>query len=167
MPTFIHKFFTACLSVITFSFIVAAFQVFFLHNELQFGLLLTIYTFYMTPIFIIIGIPISYIIDKRLKSDNKEMTANFQSYIRSLAYYGIAGLAVAMIYGSITLIGHGHYFFSFGESIKYIVTGLVGAFVYHSIALLLYIDWEAARKEYEAEQKAEGEKELKNMNEMY
>src|SRR5690554_5394912 len=112
MPTFLHKFFISILSVMIFSSLIAAFQITFMNNELNFGLLFVIYSFYTTPVFIFAGVPTSYIIDKLLKKNPKKFATKLQTYIRSISMYGIAGIAIAMVYASISTISSGVYFFS-------------------------------------------------------
>lgn len=78
--------------------------------------------------------------------------------------YSIAGIAVAMIYGSMTAMNHGLYVFSMSDSLLYIIAGLAGALVFHSIAFLLLVEIADMKK---AQEEIQEEEELKRVKEMY
>ncbi|MBU9722834.1 MULTISPECIES: hypothetical protein [Bacillaceae] len=156
MSQFIHRLFTTVLSVVLFSAVLAGVQyTFFGGDQLGFGLLLGIYSFYTAPVFILGGIPAAYLVDFYLKN-RKELNTKLGNYLQSFALYGIAGITVAMVYSAISGISAGNYFFTITESIQSVLIGLGAAIVYYHIALLLQINWEKLKKQYEQEQQQQG-----------
>ncbi|ADU28722.1 hypothetical protein [Evansella cellulosilytica] len=155
MSKFIHRFFISVLSVVIFSAILAGYTYLFSSGEqLGFGLLLGIYSFYTAPVFILGGIPATYIVDFFVKNRNTEVRTKLEAYCRNFALYALAGIAVAMVYSAITSLANGNFFFTLGDSLLSIVIGLAAAAVYYNISLLLQINWEKMKEQYEKEQQA-------------
>ncbi|MDQ0254046.1 putative Na+-dependent transporter [Evansella vedderi] len=153
MSKFFHRFFISVLSVVIFSALAAGFQYTFQSaGELSFGLLLGIYCFYTAPVFILGGIPASYLVDSLLKKHKDKLATTVQNYFRSFSLYGIAGIIIMMIYAAISSIASGQFFFSIEESITNIIVGIAAAAVYYHITLLLQINWEKLKKQRQKEQ---------------
>lgn len=156
MSTFLHRIFTSFLSILVFSALLAGFQTFIMNSELSFGLLLSIYIFYSIPVFLIGGVTASYIVDQFLRSNTKVFISKLRKYVHSLAFYGLAGIVVAMIYSSITSISHGEYLFTFNQSFTTIMMGILAATVFYNIYVLLDMNWEKMIRAYKEEiEKAE------------
>lgn len=160
MSTFLHRLFTSILSILVFSSIITAFQVYVLNNELPFVLLLTIYMFYTTPVFILGGITASYIVDFFLKKQSKEFFTKMHRYVHTTVMYGIAGIVVAMVYSSMTSISKGEYFSTFSQSIMTILVGILGAIVFYNIHMLLEVNWDKFLKAQHEEEEIENVKQF-------
>ncbi|UCZ53817.1 hypothetical protein LGQ02_03250 [Bacillus shivajii] len=142
MSSFFHKLFISMVSVVMFSTLIAGFHVSFLGQEqLSFGMLVGIYTFYTAPVFILGGIPASYIIDHLLKKHKDKIVTEVQSYVKTFGLYGLAGVIVAMIYFGVTSMASGQFFFTIQESITSIMIGIAASAVYYHMQLLLQITW--------------------------
>ncbi|MBU9713637.1 hypothetical protein [Evansella tamaricis] len=151
MSQFFHRLFICILSVVLFSAALAGIQYFITGGEqFGFGLLLGIYSFYTAPVFLLGGIPASYLVDSYMKK-NQSVYTKLQNYFRSFGLYGIAGITVVMIYSAITSITKGQYFFTAFESLQNIAIGLSAAIVYYHITLLLQINWEKLKEQYQQE----------------
>lgn len=160
MTTFLHKLFTAFLSILIFSALLATFQGFVMNNELSIALLLPIYIFYTAPAFILGGITASYIVDIFLKKSTKKFGTKLQEYVHSLILYVIAGIIVAMVYSSITSISKGEYFSTFSQSLMSIVIGISATIVFYGIHTVLDINWGKMIKEQE-------QRELEKVKQLY
>ncbi|PYZ92263.1 hypothetical protein CR194_15610 [Salipaludibacillus keqinensis] len=153
MSKLFHRLFISLLSVVLFSAILAGYQYMFVHGqEISYGLLMGIHSFYTAPVFILGGIPATYLIDYIMKKEDTSFLDTIHSYFRSFGMYGVAGIIVAMIYFAITSMANGQFYFTLSESVSSIMIGIAAAAVYYHIQLLLHINWEKLKKKQLEEQ---------------
>ncbi|SER99748.1 hypothetical protein [Salipaludibacillus aurantiacus] len=153
MSKLFHRLFISVLSVVLFSSLLAGYQYYFVHGqELNYALLMGIYSFYTAPVFILGGVPATYLIDYLLK---KEAITTIHAYLRSFGMYGAAGVVVAMIYFALTSMATGQFYFTLSESVSSIMIGIAAAAVYYHIQLLLHINWEKLKQKQREEQQAQ------------
>lgn len=148
MPKFFHRLFISVLSVVIFSALAAAYQLVFSGgDQLGFGLLTGIYTFYTAPVFILGGIPASYAADHFIKKHKYTITSSVHEYVRAFSLYAAAGVTVSIVYFSLSALSRGQFYFTPGESLTSILIGVAGALVYYHISLLLKINWEKLKEQ--------------------
>ncbi|WP_416148777.1 hypothetical protein ACM26V_21305 [Salipaludibacillus sp. HK11] len=148
MSKLFHVLFISLLSVVLFSALLAGYQQLFTQtgHEVSYGLLMGIYSFYTLPIFILGGIPTTYLINYYTRKQGSPILKLPESYFRSFAMYGIAGILVTIVYSSLTAFAYGGVYISLSDSLRSIILGLVGASIYYHLQLLLNIDWEKLKQ---------------------
>ena len=129
-----RKFLTAILSAVIFSFILGL-MTYLTYTSNSIWISMGFFLLYSAPVYVISGIPLSYLIDSVIKR------INFSSPLaRHYSRYGLfilAGIVVALIYTVILTIVDERFVFLSQASWTYVIGGIIAALVYYYVSLVM------------------------------
>ncbi|MBB5172534.1 hypothetical protein [Texcoconibacillus texcoconensis] len=137
-----QRFLYACVTTVMFSAIVAGFvyepasRLPEGATHMSFGLLLGIYMFYSAPVIFLVGIPVSWLLDKLML--RLPIRSTMKWYATYLGLYAGAGLSVMLIYVVGRAINVGMSFVEFSnEALISSLAGLTAALLYYGVMVAL------------------------------
>lgn len=100
----------------------------------SFWLPMLFFLMYSAPVYIIGGIPISYLIDKLIEKINfsSQVTRHYTRY----SFYLLAGIMVAVIYIIILAISNGGFESASPLFFMYLVGGVIASLVFYYVSLI-------------------------------
>jgi hypothetical protein len=93
------------------------------------------FAIYAAPVYLIGGIPISYLIDKLMKRLN--FSSQLASHYTKYGLYILVGILVAVIYKAILSIAEDEVQFLSQDLITYIVGGILASLIFYYVSLIL------------------------------
>lgn len=127
------KLLTAILSAVIFSFLLSLIS-YLTYTSDNLWVSMGYFILYAAPVYVIGGIPLSYLIESYLKKRNfsSQLARHYSKY----GLYIVAGVFVAIIYIVIVSISDDQFVMLSQASLTYMIGGILAALVYYYVSLL-------------------------------